>query len=57
MNRTEPIRDKKQIEMMKMHLNQSIRNYLLFVFGINPGLSSRVESPGFKEKVVCVDPK
>ncbi|MEN1761721.1 site-specific integrase [Anoxynatronum sibiricum] len=39
MNRTEPIRDKKMIEMMKMYLrNQSTRNYLLFVFGINSNL-------------------
>lgn len=39
MNRAEPIRDKKQIEMMKLYLkNQSTRNYLLFVFGINSNL-------------------
>ncbi len=39
MNRAEPIRDKKHIDMMKLYLkNQSTRNYLLFVFGINSNL-------------------
>lgn len=35
----EPIRDKKKIEAMKKYLKgQSLRNYLLFVLGINSGL-------------------
>lgn len=35
----EPIRDKKQIQSMKKYLRgQNIRDYLLFVLGINSGL-------------------
>ena len=35
----EPIRDRKKIESMKKYLRgQSLRNYLLFVLGINSGL-------------------
>ena len=35
----EPIRDKRKIESMKKYLKgQSLRNYLLFVLGINSGL-------------------
>lgn len=36
---TSPIRDKKQIELIKMYLkNTSLRNYILFIIGINTNL-------------------
>ena len=39
MELVEPIRNKKQIETLKKYLKgQDIRNYLLFVLGINSGL-------------------
>lgn len=39
MNKVEPIRDKAKIEEMKNILfNQSYRNYILFILGINTGL-------------------
>ncbi len=39
MEAVEPIRDKKKIDAMKKYLKgQSLRNYLLFVLGINSGL-------------------
>ena len=39
MNYVEPIRKKRDIEMMKEELKKNgTRDYLLFVFGINVGL-------------------
>ena len=39
MNTVEPIRSKSKIRLMKLNLkSKSIRNYLLFVMGINTGL-------------------
>ncbi len=39
MNKVEPIRDKNKIEEIKKILkNKSVRNYMLFVLGINTGL-------------------
>ena len=39
MNKVEPIRDKQKIEDMKTQLlKSSLRNYMIFVVGINTGL-------------------
>lgn len=38
MNTVEPIRDKSKIEDLKKILRGNLRNYLLFVLGINTGL-------------------
>lgn len=39
MNTVEPIRDKVKLEAMKRYLRgQSVRDYVLFIFGVNSGL-------------------
>ena len=60
----EPIRDRKKIEAMKRYLKgQSLRNYLLFVLGINSGLrisdllNLQVEDVQGKERIVLREKK
>lgn len=60
----EPIRDKRKIESMKKYLKgQSLRNYLLFVLGINSGLrisdllNLQVEDVLGKERITLKEKK
>ena len=64
MEYVEPIRDKKKIEAMKKYLKGvNLRDYLLFVLGINSGLrisdllSLRVEDVRHAERVVIRESK
>ena len=43
MNMVSPIKDKSDIEKIKMYLeNENIRNYLLFTIGINTAIKSHL---------------